>query len=199
MRDELVITVCAVAAGQYGAIGGGQLRRLGVSARSERRAITAGWLRPARPGVLAVAGAPPTWHQRLQAGLLALDGTGWVSHDAAAHLHGLDGAVATVEFTVARSDRGRVGTRAVHTTAFVADADVITVDGLACSSIERTIVDLATLGIPAARLRAVVADAVASGRTDVVALRARLATLRGSGRRGVRALERVLRDIDASV
>jgi len=195
MRNELVATVCAVAAGQYGAVGARQLRSLGVSARAERRAVAVGWLRPARPGVLAVADAPASWRQRLQAGLLALDGTGWVSHDAAARLHGLDGSVATVEFTVARADRGRVGSRAVHTTGCVADGDVLTVDGLACSSVVRTVLDLATLGIPPARLGVVVRDAVCSGRTDVPALQARLAMLRGSGRRGVRPLQRALVDL----
>ena len=37
-----------------------------------------------------VAGSPDTWHRRLQVGLLALGGRRWVSHEAAARLHGLD-------------------------------------------------------------------------------------------------------------
>ena len=199
MRNDLVATICSLAAGQHGAVGALQLRQLGVSARAERRAVDAGWLRPARPGVLALTSTPPTWRQRLQAGLLTLEGRGWVSHDAAAHLHDLHGSVDTVEFTVARDDRGRVGRRAVHTTGLVVPGDVITVDGLACSSVERTLLDLATLGIPFHRLRSILVDAVRSRRTDVDALSARLTTLRGQGRPGVRQVQRLLAELATEV
>jgi len=195
MRNELVASVCAVAAAQDGAIGAAQLRALGISARAQRCAVAAGWLRPARPGVLAVAHFPQSWRQRLRAGLLALDGAAWVSHDAAAHLHGLAGSVATIEFTVSRPSRGRVGASAVHTTAFVATGDVVIVDGMACSSVARTVLDVAALGIPTDRLCTIVGDALRTGRTDAGTLRARLATLRGSGRRGVRPLERLLTEL----
>jgi hypothetical protein len=59
------------------------------------------------PGVYTVAGSPATWQQRLTVGLLALGEDSWVSHEAAARLHGLDRAPKdAVEFTVAREGAG---------------------------------------------------------------------------------------------
>ena len=55
------------------------------------------------PTVLVLSGSADSWHRRLQVGLLALGGRGWVSHEAAARLHGLDRAIEdAVEFSAPR-------------------------------------------------------------------------------------------------
>jgi hypothetical protein len=68
------------------------------------------------------------------------------------------------------------------------------VAGFRCASATRTILDLAYLGIPPNRLAAAIDSAVRSGRSAVPVIQRRLAELRGSGRDGVRALDKLMPD-----
>src|SRR5262245_21787377 len=96
----------AAASTQHGALSRRQLRALGVSAKAQRSAIADGWMVLAGPSVVVLGAAPRTWEQRLQVGLLALGPRAWVSHEAAAALHGLDRTPpGCVEFTVPRGCR----------------------------------------------------------------------------------------------
>ncbi len=194
MRSSLIHGLVELAARQHGVVGVEQLRELGVSAAAQRAAIDAGWLRQAERGVVAVAGAPVTWHQQLRAGLLALGERAWVSHEAAAYLHGLDRAVAKVEFTVPRAKRTSIDGLVTHTTADVGRLDVVAVDGFRCSSATRTVLDLAYCGIATVRLEAAIDSAVRLGKSAPQVIAARLAELRGPGRRGARVLDRLLVD-----
>jgi len=194
MRPSLVVAVCEVAAGQDGAVGVGQLRALGVTARAQHAALEGGWLQAAAPGVVVVAGAPDTWRRRLRVGLLALGATAWISHEAASRLHGLDRSVEAVEFTVPRARRTQIAPLPIHTTGAVGRLDVVSVDGYRCSSATRTILDLAYTGLPAVRLEAAIDSAVRLGLASPAVIAARLAELRGPGRRGARSLDRLLVD-----
>jgi very-short-patch-repair endonuclease len=145
--------------------------------------------------VLVFAGSPDTWHRRLWVGALALNGKGWVSHEAAAGLHGFDRArVDAVEFTVDRSSRKLTCSSTVHTTENVGRLDVVTVNGLRCSSATRTIIDLARARISSRRLEAAVDSAVRFGLSAPIVLERRLAELRGPGQWSARALDRLLID-----
>jgi hypothetical protein len=187
--------ITAIAAGQHGPLAIRQLRAAGITRKSQRTAIEAGWLTLVERTVVVFAGAPNTWHQHLWIGLLALDGRGWVSHEAAAGLHGLDRSREdSVEFTVPRSARALACHATVHTTCVVGRLDVVTVDGLRCSSATRTIIDLAYSGATTARLEAAIDSAVRLGLSAPLVLERRLAELRGRGRRGARALDRLLID-----
>jgi hypothetical protein len=75
-----------VAAEQHGAVSVAQARECGMSWKAQKAAEARGQLRIVEPGVLVVFGAPDTWHQRLQIGLLAPGPDAWVSHEAAAAL-----------------------------------------------------------------------------------------------------------------
>ncbi len=179
--------------GQHGAITSHQLRRLGVSAKAQRTAVRDGWLAVAAPGVLVLTSTPDSWLRRLRVGLLALDARGWVSHEAAAALHGFDLAPREpVAFTVPREARGLRAAGRVHTTADVGPGDVVTVGGLRCASPARTIIDLAHEGASLPRLRAALASAERRGLTDRATVAARLAELRRPGRWGVVRLDRLL-------
>jgi hypothetical protein len=128
-----------------------------VSWKAQRGAVSAGWLAAVAPTVLVIAGSPDIWRRRLWIGFLALDGHGWVSHEAAAALHGLDRSTPdAVEFTVPRRCRRRCCTATVHTTGSVGPVDVLTVAGLRCASATRTILDLARARVPIVRLEAAI-------------------------------------------
>lgn len=194
MHPDVVASITELARRQHGVLRTAQLRERGMTARAQRGAIDQAWLRTAGPGVVTVAGAPDTWPQRLTIGLFMLGAAAWVSHDAAGALHGLDRAVPDVEFTVPRRKRTDVGGLKVHTTTTVGPLDVVTVDGFRCSSATRTILDLAYIGTPTVRLEAAIDSAVRLGLSAPHVIASRLAELRGPGRRGARALDRLLVD-----
>lgn len=185
-----------LAAQQHGAISAQQLRECGVSAKSQRTAVADGHLIRVESTVLVVAGSADNWHRRLKIGLLALGDGAWVSHEAAAALHGLDRSnPESVEFCVLRSNRQRrLRDGIVHTTQVKGPVDVITVNGFACSTATRTILDLAASGAGEPRLAAAIDSAVRLNLTVPLVLAERLAELRGRGRYGVRLLDRLLID-----
>jgi hypothetical protein len=76
----------ALAAQQYGVVIIDQLLALGVTRRWIDNLVRRGVLR--RRGVYVVCGSVETWRQRAMVGLLALGEKSWVSHEAAAVLHG---------------------------------------------------------------------------------------------------------------
>lgn len=185
----------AKAAEQHGAVSVTQMRACGLSWKAQRTAVANGQLRLVEPCVGVVVGSPDTWHRRLHVGLLALGPDAWVSHEAAAALHGLDRSLfEPVEFTLRRGPRRAISFGRVHTTAHVAPHDVVMVGGLRCSSATRTILDLAYLGVPPIRLAAAIDSARRLGLSATRVIDERLRTLRGPGRHGVRAIDRLLPD-----
>lgn len=194
MERTLVRAVTMAAAAQHGAIAVGQLRAMGMNAAMQRRAMRSAWLRAAVPGVVVLAGSEDTWHRRLRIGLLALGDEAWVSHEAAARLHGLDRAVEAVDFSMPRRSRRSVPPLPVHTTGVVGRLDLVGVEGFRCSSATRTIIDLAATDISTVRLEAAIDSAVRLGLSAPIVLASRLAELRGPGRHGARRLDRLLVD-----
>ena len=195
MEPTVITAINNLAAGQDGAVGTKQLRAVGMTSKAQKAAVAAGWLAHVEPRVLVLTGAADTWRRRTPIGLLALDGRGWVSHEAAARLHGFDRARENaVEFTVPRSSRNLACSATVHTTASVGALDVVIVDGFRCSSATRTIIDLARARISNVRLEAAIDSAVRLGRSAPLVLERRLTEMRGPGRWGARALDRLLID-----
>ncbi len=195
VKPEIMHEVATVAASQHGALSVSQARELGLRRKAMYRAIELGLVTRVHSGVLVIAGAPDTWMRRLQIGLLALDGDGWISHRSAARLHGLDRFRGDdLDFTVLRGRRGARGVRALHTTDNVGPLDVVTVNGLRCTSATRTIIDLAYTGTPESQLGPAIDSAVRLGLSAPTALARRLSELRGRGRRGARTLDALLLD-----
>jgi predicted transcriptional regulator of viral defense system len=136
--------VTELASRQHGVVTIAQLAERDVGRRWVENLVRRGVLRRVVAGVYVVAGSEPTPRQQLRAGLFALGEESWVSHEAAAALHGLDRARAdAVEFTVLRSARGHRVPFTVHTTTVLGPLDRVTVDGFRCVSATRTIIDLA--------------------------------------------------------
>jgi hypothetical protein len=187
--------IARLAGQQYGVVGTEQLTALEISRSVIRTHRRHGWLLPAAPRVLAVAGAGTSWERDLMTGLLCLGPASWVSHEAAAALHGLDRSVAgAVDFTVLRSRRGVEVPFRVHTTGTLPPIDRTEVRGFRCVTATRTIIDLARLRISRYRLEAAIDSAVRTGASSPLVLQERLTDVRASGRWGVRLLDRLLVD-----
>jgi very-short-patch-repair endonuclease len=124
-----------------------QLLALGISSAAIDRAIRRGRLHRVHQGVYSLVrpqARPPFAAE--QAALLACGPTAVLSHQSAAHVHGLrlPERNATVHVTVTDSDRSRPGVR-IHTTALIHRHEYHRVQGLPATSIARTLVDLAPL------------------------------------------------------
>jgi very-short-patch-repair endonuclease len=188
-------TLAGLAAAHHGALSVAAARSAGLTAKAQRGAEQRGELVQIHPNVIVIGGAPRTWRQQLHAGSLALSGRGWVSHRAAAQLHGFDRFVHdVVEFTVDRTARQLTTVGRLHTTERVGPLDLVTVEDLRCTSATRTILDLAAIGIAESSLAAAIDSAVRLRLSAPVAIEHRLAELRLTTQRGARALDVLLMD-----
>lgn len=192
-EDRTWEAVVRLAAEQEGLVGHADLfGPAGVNATQQQ---VRGWTRRSRlervqPRVWRVAGAPPTWRQRLRAGLLSLGPHACVSHEAAAQLHRFDRTPRDrVEFTVPRRERGRRITERVHSTAELPALDVLTVDSFRVTSATRTVIDLARARVDDRRLDAAVDSAIRTAASAPTVIQRRLADLRGPGQWGCRRLD----------
>jgi len=184
-----------LAATQEGLVTVQQLRSAGVSPWTQRVLVADGWMHRIAPRVYAVRGAPDTHRQRLRAGLLCLGERSWISHEAAAALHGLDRSSQTaVEFTVDRTRRPRVIPFVVHSTTRLSPVDHVVVDGFRVMSATRTIFDLALARAHPRRIEAAIDSAVRLQLSAPEVLARRLPDLRGSGRWGCRLVEEMITD-----
>ena len=145
--------------------------------------------RPA-PGVFVVAGAPSTWRQRLA--IATVSGGAWASHRAAAALRELDGYPPRLIEVLTEHGRRRKRTGwIVHESRNLRAVDLDEVDGIACTTTARTILDL-----PATSHPFLVAQALdhacrrAPGTLDAVVQRH--LELPRFGRRGARLMDRML-------
>ncbi len=189
------IGIAALSGTQHGVVGLEQLIELEITRGMLRTYVRRGWLVREAPRVYAVAGAPASWERDLMTGLLSLGTESWVSHEAAALLHGFDRTVAdAVEFTVMRKRSGIAVPFRVHTTRTLPPIDQVQVREFRCVSATRTIIDLARARIPTIRLEAAIDSAVRSQTSSPIVLLKRLSGLRGPGRWGVRRLDELLLD-----
>jgi very-short-patch-repair endonuclease len=184
-----------IAAVQDGVVSTADVERCGLS-RSKLRWLTeSGRLQKVAPRVFRIVGAPDTHRQRLRIGLLSLGDRSWISYEAAALLHRLDRSTSdAVEFTVIRGTGPSRAPFRLHTTSFLAPADVVTVDGLRSMSATRTVIDLAHSRASRWRVEAAIDSAVRLGLSHPTVIATRLETLRGSGRWGCRMIDRLLPD-----
>jgi very-short-patch-repair endonuclease len=149
---DLDPSLAAIAARQHGTIARRQVVELGGDRRLVARRVAAGrWLRLSRD-VVAVAGSPPTWRRaawalHLEAGpRSALRGA-----SAAALLGLLDRWPDALEVVVPRGHDHHTTLGRVREAATLPAEHVTMVEGLACTTVARTVFDLA--GDPPANLR----------------------------------------------
>lgn len=165
---------------------------LGRGAMDWRRRT--GRYRPLRAGVVAVAGAPPTWMQQVRAASLAAGARVQVAHLTAARLLGApvkDTGEIHVSGPLGRWVRlsGVVG----HRTGTLEEGDVVRAHGVPCTSALRTIIDISgTLSVR--DLGTLLDHFLRTRQLDLERLRQRVARTRPAPGRSVKKLRQVLSD-----
>ena len=179
--------IARYARSQHGVLTLVQLAEVGLSARAVSHRVATGRLHRVYRGVYAVG--EPSREGRWMGALLASRGDAVLSHRSAAALWGIHDDGATVHVTRAgRAFRAPRGIEA-HSGSALERGDRAVREGIPCTSLPRTLIDLATQVDRRALTRAI--DRAEELRVfDLHSLRATLAHERG--RRGVRAVSDVL-------
>ena len=174
-----------------GVVGLKELGDHGVSDDAVHRSVKAGRLHPVLPGVYAVGHPTLSWRGRLRAALLWCGDEAVLSHTTAASLQELlRSSSALVHVTIPRGGRTSQRWVRVHHTRRLAEWERTELNGLAMTSIERTLVDIAG-EVRQERLEQAVVRAERSGQLDWAALRR---TARGKP--GTRKLHAVIAQFD---
>jgi predicted transcriptional regulator of viral defense system len=181
------------ARGQHGVLTAAQLEALGLSPRAIRHRAASGRLCRIHTGVYAVGRLDA--HGRWMAAVLACGPGAVLSHRSAAALWDFGTAgQGEVDVTVAgRAGRSRRGI-AVHRGEALAAEDVAIHEGVPCTSVARTLLDLASI-VDRQRMERAVDRAEALRRFDLHALRKALH--RHRHRRGASTLAAILADYTA--
>ncbi|HEU4738795.1 MAG TPA: DUF559 domain-containing protein [Solirubrobacterales bacterium] len=183
-----------LAARQYGVVALWQLEGLGLHVKVVDRRVAVGRLHRVHQGVFAVGHRLLDRRGHLIAAVLACGSGAVLSHRSAAYLHGiLDDSRSRVD-VIAPNRRGRCPDGiAAHRDGTLTPADRTTIDGIPCTSLPRTLLDIAA-SQPPRTLRYAVNQAEVEGvfdLTDMVEL-----LKRSKGRRGVARLRLAIEDHD---
>jgi very-short-patch-repair endonuclease len=182
--------VAAYAAAHHGVIGWPAAVDLGAPDSTIQ-----GWAAASRvtrpvPGVLVVAGAPSTWRQRLA--IATVSGCAWASHRAAASLRELDGfPPRQIEVLTIHGRRRKRTAWIVHESRTLRGVDLDEVDGIACTTTARTLLDLHATSHPFLVAQAL--DHACRRQPGMLELVVqRHVELSRRGRRGTRLFDRLL-------
>jgi very-short-patch-repair endonuclease len=169
-----------------------QLLALGVSGSSISRLVERGWLARRFDAVYSVGRRRLTQRGRHRAALLAVGGDAALAGFAAGEVQRvIEGESARIDVvTTTRGLDDLDGVR-VHCVRRLPPEEVVVIDGMRATSVARTLLDLAAL-VSAKSLLDCCSRAAAQGKYDRLAI---LAVL-GRGRRGSRALRKVLATMD---
>lgn len=135
--------VARIAERHHGVFALHHLESLGVSQQSRHLRVATGRWVAVHEGVFRVAGAPPSWRGAIVAATWAGGQRAVASHRSAAALWGLPGGQTNiVELTCPRWRRARHDGLVVHESTRLGDEDVTEVDGVRCTTVDRTLFDL---------------------------------------------------------
>jgi hypothetical protein len=139
--------VAELAASQHGVLTRTQAAALGLSARHLRTQAALALLDEPVRGVLRVRAAPTTWHQQQLVATLAPPGF-HAAFRGAAFLHHYDGVRQPCPEVIGPRGCRRIdGIDVIQHWVEPLDAeDLVTVDGISCTGLARTLVDLCGLG-----------------------------------------------------
>jgi very-short-patch-repair endonuclease len=185
-----------LAASQRGTISRSQLQDAGLSPDAIDRRVAAGLLVVRHPGVYRVSAAPETWHAALLGAVMAGGPGTLASHRAAAHLWGLRGCIpAPPEIVTPPGRRVRLPGVIAHRSRWVGPADRAMHEGIAVTSVARTLVDLGS--VAPALVESAFEDARLRGFVSPAWMWRTLRRL-APGRRGLDAVRHVLERCDPS-
>lgn len=180
--------VALLAKDQFGVISTTQLLALGMGREAIRRWVADGRLHRLHRGVYAVGHLALTLRSRELAAVLACGPGALLSHRSAGAAHDLRRHTSPIEVTAPRSREGHSGF-VLHRSRCLEPEDATDVDGIATTSVARTIVDLADV-LTEKRLADAVHEAEVRRVFDLTAIQSTLDRL--PGRRGRHRLRRVL-------
>jgi Transcriptional regulator, AbiEi antitoxin len=146
MEQQDWTALCRLAEGQCGLFSAAQAAHLGASPAQLSRAVRRGNLRRSRSGVYAISGTPASRWESLVAAALAVGPDAVISHNGAAVLHRMYGAVArpcAPELIVPRDRHPSLSGAFIHRIGPLPAPDVIVKYGVYLTSPARTLVDLA--------------------------------------------------------
>ncbi len=185
--------IAELAETQHALVARTQLRERGHSADTIWAWQRAGLLDTVAEGVYRMPGSPRTWEQRLCGLVLASGPVAAASHRSAAALLGLPGfdRRGLIEVVTPRPRRHRDQSAVVHRWRVLPEDHITVVDGIACTRVPRTLVDLAGVLHPGRTERAV-DNALAMRIVTVGVLRAVFDELARRGRKGTAVMRRIL-------
>ena len=166
---------------------------LGLKRPAVSRLVAAGMIERLTQGVYRIPPHPPTWQQRLLAGILAGPPGTVASHRSAGRLHRQRGCQSDlIEMTCRRWSREHQHRYIVHESLAHDGRDTIVIDGIPVTDLPRTLIDLGAVLHPAPLGRAI-DEARRRGEIDLDILEARLEARAVQGRNGIT----VVRDLIA--
>ena len=181
---------------QHGLVTLDQLAELGIGASAVRKRVERGRLHPVHTGVYAVGHALLSREGRFMAAVLACGEGAVLSHRSAAELWGLTQTMRPAADVTAPNRRGRMPTGIVaHRDGMLGASDRTEWRGVPCTTVARTLLDLAAVVSPW-DLRKAVAEAEVRGLLRIPEIRALLRRCRG--RRGVAQLRLCVDELDPS-
>jgi hypothetical protein len=134
----------ALAASQHGVFSRRQAFALGVTRDAMRHRVQSGRWHVASPGTYRLPGAPASWRARLMALLLSAGDGAAISHQSAAAIHVVPGFPEdALHVTVPDWKRLWNTSARVHRSSSLPDHHQKIVDGLAVTTVARTLFDLA--------------------------------------------------------
>jgi predicted transcriptional regulator of viral defense system len=177
---------------QHGVVSLTQLLLLGLSARAVRDRVAAGRLTRVHRGVYAVGHGRLTKRGHWMAAVLAYGPKAKLSYRSAAALQGIrpDSRAKTDVTVPSPSARPRPGID-VHRSTTLEAADVTEIDGIPCTTLARTLLDLADV-LPPRAIEKAIDHAEVLRIFDLRAVEEALS--RANGRRGAAVLRQVLAD-----
>jgi very-short-patch-repair endonuclease len=183
-----------LAARQHGVVSLAQLRGLGICRSTAQKRVAAGRLHCVHHGTYAVGHPLLTREGRYMSAVLACGPDAVLSHRSAAALAGLREDLRETIDVTAPNRRGRIPRGiAAHRDGALASADRAKVDGIPCTSVARTLLDLAAV-VPTWEVRKAISEAEVLGSLDRDAVRRLIK--RSRGWRGVARLRTLLDELD---
>jgi len=178
---------------QHGAFLVSQAAQAGATFDMRQRRIKSGaWLRLS-PRVLALAGAPKTWRQHLMASVLEAGDGAVASHRSAAVLLDIPGFDEGWPETLklrGRAHRERLST--MHETFWLPLHHTTVIDGIRCTSLARTVFDLASCAHPL-RVERALDNSLARLGLSIDAVAEVVAAIGRSGKAGTTVMRDLLR------
>lgn len=185
--------VAQIAEAQYGLVALWQMEHLGLGRSAVSRRVDDGRLHRVRQGVFAVGHSLLTRHGEFRAAVLACGPGAVLSHRTAAELWGIrDDRRRSIDVT-APGRRGRCPSGVdAHRDGALSPGDRAELHGIPCTSLPKTLLDLAAL-VPVWELRRAISEAEVRRVLDHSAMRRLIR--RSRGRRGVARLRLLLDEI----